>query len=218
MKRWILMLLLALTSNAWAAPWSVDGKWVSHDLPADRAENPLAVRFSLPDYVTRHAKSSIPQWNYMSDDAGDYFQVLFGGHDPVVLRASDPTMTDAQATEALYQRTLAEVRQETERYRLVDAAFPVKGAAKALLYEEVDSPSDVAVQRQALEEAFASLPPAEREREIQKNLAELASKRNFHLAAFAAGKKLLVTVHFTKQQGDAKKQILDRFLRSLEVR
>ncbi len=216
----LLTMLLACTSAAWAQDWQTGGKWVNHNLPADPAHAPLNLTFQLPEYVVRLAASEIPQWKHSASDS-DYFQVLFGGHDPRVLRASVPQMTDAQATQELYQRTLKSLQEEPKRYRVIQTDYLVEGPAgrvvRGILYEELDTAEDVRLQRRVLEEALASLPPAEREVEIRRNLEALAQDLTYHLAAFASGKKVTVTVHFTKQALESKKTIMDRLFASLKV-
>jgi hypothetical protein len=216
---YITLLFLACTTTAWAQ-WGASAPWVRHTLPSDPAYVPLKVSFELPDYMARSASSEIPQWKHFTGDL-DYFQVLFGGHDPKIVRASDPDMTDEEANQVLRERTLKQIAEKPETYRLLDAAFQIRSAdgarVPAILYQEVDSSEDVALQRKVLSEALASLPPAEREVEIRKNLDALSQDVTFHLAGFARGKKLLVTVHFTKTNAEAKKEILNRFLASLIV-
>jgi len=216
---YIALLFLACTTTAWAQ-WSSSAPWTRHTLPADRTYVPLKVSFELPDYIARSASSEIPQWKHFTGDL-DYFQVLFGGHDPKIVRASAPDMNDEEANRVLRERTLKRIAEKPETYRLLDANFKILSAngasVPAILYQEVDSSEDVALQRKVLSEALASLPPAEREIEIRKNLDALSQDVTFHLAGFAQGKKLLVTVHFTKNNAEAKKEILNRFLASLIV-
>jgi len=217
----LLTMLLACTTAAWAQDWPTEGRWVTHTLPADRNHAPLNLTFELPDYIARLAASEIPQWKHNANDS-DYFQVLFGGHDPRILRASIPQMDDARATQQLYERTLKSLRQEPERYRNLQTDHRVGGpdgqTVRGILYEEIDTSEDLKLQRRILEEALSSLPPAEREKEIQKNLEALAMDQTLHLDAFALGKKVTVTVHFTKQSQEAKKKIADRLFASLKVR
>ncbi len=214
---YLAILFLACTTTAWAQ-WGTGGNWVRHTLPSDPACVPLKVSFELPDYIVRSKSSEIPQWKHFTGDL-DYFQVLFGGHDPRIVRASIPDMTDQEADRHLHERTLKQIQEKPETYRLLNSDLKVRTTdgtqVRALMYQEMDSSEDLALQRKVLSEALASLPPAEREAEIRKNLDALSQELTFHVAAFAQGKKLLITFHFTRNDAEAKKKIMDRFLTSL---
>lgn len=188
--------------------WFSSEPWKTHTVRANPFTAPVTVAFELPASFKPQADDSFARF-----EGDDWFQVRFGQED--AWKVPPPACATGEDTEALYERVLRGLRDQG-RSRILDSELPVKGAARALLCQEADWP-EMSALRKATKEVLEDRSPEEREKHAQGLAAELAQIERYHVEAFSSGRHLTISLAFTGQQAEAKRQIMERFLRSLAI-